>query len=92
MSTPEEMPLGDRIARGQEATRIRESEVTEIALGMAQGELIDKWLEGDGTGEEGRRAHAAVHALSEFERQLRVIETDGQVAEAELERIREEES
>jgi len=77
--------LRQRVALGREAEKLLEGDgALEIALDMSQLHFVETWINSTDDVEQ-KRCHAAIHALSEVERNLRIIQGDGVAAEADLE-------
>ena len=73
-----------RILLGKEAEALLNGDgALEIALDLSRGAFIERWIESDDLAEHAR-CHSGIHALSEVERNLRIIQEDGEVAEDDL--------
>lgn len=75
-----------RVMLGREAEALLDGDgALEIALDLSRAGFIERWIESDDPAEHAR-CHSGIHALSEVERNLRIIQGDGEVAEEDLNR------
>ena len=77
---------GRTIALGREAAGLLDGEgALGIALDLAHRQFVDRWIDSIDPRERDR-LWAQVHALTEVERHLRVIQSEGEYAEDARER------
>ena len=80
----EGMSDGALAQRGQQARRLLEDDVLELAFAMAETGFIEEWVHDDYDENKSRRLHTNIQSLSEIRTQLRIIQDDGEVAEDRL--------